>query len=143
MKNKTRVFLDTNIFQDVLGRRVGAMSSLGLIDLVQNKKVYGYYSAITIPILYYLSRKLNNRRMLITYLVEGFSIVDLTKDMIEKVLFNPVLEDLEDGLQHLAAKQSKANYLITRNARDFSIKDIKVVTPEEFLATLRQPILFL
>jgi predicted nucleic acid-binding protein len=41
--------------------------------------------------------------------------------------------DFEDALQTQCAKKIKAEYIITRNKKDFMDRSIKVVTPEEFL----------
>ena len=41
-------------------------------------------------------------------------------------------KDFEDALQYYSAKSVKADYIITRNTKDFSYSDIKVLTPREF-----------
>lgn len=38
----------------------------------------------------------------------------------------------EDALQYNSAKSVKADYIITRNTKDFTYSDIKVLTPREF-----------
>ena len=41
--------------------------------------------------------------------------------------------DMEDCTQYYAAKREKADYIITRNTKDFSLSEIPVFTPDEFL----------
>ncbi len=43
------------------------------------------------------------------------------------------LPDFEDNIQLFSAQQVSANYIITRNKRDFAQADISVVSPDEFL----------
>ena len=42
--------------------------------------------------------------------------------------------DLEDCLQDECAVDSKAEYIITRNTKDFSNSKVKAVEPSEFLS---------
>ena len=43
-------------------------------------------------------------------------------------------KDFEDALQYFAAKQANADYIITRNKKDFGFSDIPVLEPGEFLS---------
>ena len=42
-------------------------------------------------------------------------------------------KDFEDALQYFAAKQANADYIITRNKKDFGFPNIPVFEPSEFL----------
>ncbi len=44
--------------------------------------------------------------------------------------------NFEDALQYYSAKSVKADYIITRNTKDFTYSDIKVLTPREFNLSL-------
>lgn len=138
MKNTgKRALLDVNVFQDAISGRPGAEIALAIIKHIRQKKFEGYVAAASIPILWYINRYDPNRREKIRKLLTGFTIVPVGALMIKVVLQKEILGDLEDELQYLAARQSKAKYLITRNVRDFPVKDIAAVTPEEFLERLR------
>lgn len=41
--------------------------------------------------------------------------------------------DMEDCTQYYAARREKADYIITRNVKDFSQSDIPVFLPNDFL----------
>lgn len=41
--------------------------------------------------------------------------------------------EIEDAVQYYAALQAKADYIISRNKKDFSFSEIEVLTPHEFL----------
>lgn len=51
---------DINIFEDVIRKRDGWVASLEVLNRVRNKKVNGFVSALTVPVLYFL-RKLPDR----------------------------------------------------------------------------------
>ena len=42
-------------------------------------------------------------------------------------------EDFEDAMQYKCAEKAKADYIVTRNIKDFKTASIKVGTPEDFL----------
>ena len=48
-------------------------------------------------------------------------------------LDNANFKDFEDCLQDECAAAVHADYIITRNAKDFMYSRVKAVTPEEFL----------
>lgn len=131
-----KLLLDTNILQDILTNRPGANASLGLIKLAKEKTINLSISALSIPILWYLNRKLINQRPRIRNLTKFLSIIPLTEQMVKRTLAAPIFGDLEDELQYLAAKTAGAKFLITRNTRDFPVQDIDVMTPEQFIANL-------
>jgi predicted nucleic acid-binding protein len=41
--------------------------------------------------------------------------------------------DFEDAVQYECAKSIGADYLVTRNIRDFTVSKDKAITPKEFL----------
>ena len=41
--------------------------------------------------------------------------------------------DFEDAVQYYAARQADADYIITRNKKDFSFSEIEVLTSEEYV----------
>jgi predicted nucleic acid-binding protein len=45
------------------------------------------------------------------------------------------MDDFEDALIFVVAEKANADFLITRNTRDFSKSTITVMTPEEFLTS--------
>jgi len=45
-----------------------------------------------------------------------------------------VWRDVEDAVQAVTAAQCRADYLVTRNPRDFRQSLVPVITPSEFLA---------
>lgn len=134
-----RIFLDTNIFLDVLSQRTGWPGSLQILDLIEKGKLKGFYSVMTIPIIWYLQKPAAGSRQKISEIVKRCQAVSLTSEMIEQVLKDKIFGDIEDELQYLSAKKANCQYLITRNLTDFKkAEGLKVLPPEELLSIIKE-----
>ena len=139
MKNIT-VLIDTNIFIDVLQDRIPFTdNSQAVIGLVTQKKVKGAVAAHSITNLWYILRKTHSdeeRRNYLLSLFEIFDVVSIDKNRLVAALENSNFKDFEDCLQDECACAINADYIITRNAKDFESSMVKALTPEEFLENL-------
>jgi predicted nucleic acid-binding protein len=132
-----KIFIDVNLFMDVLEKREKWKQSFAVIKSVLDGKNQGYISALTPTIIYFLRRRVRSEKQArrdVKDAVEGFKIVGLTKELIESALKEERIEDFEDAIQSHSAK-NRVKILITRNKADFKkVKDeIEALTPEEFL----------
>jgi len=133
------ILVDVNIFMDALERRDGWTNSLEVINRVKRKEVKGFISALSIPILYFLRSRYvgdTQSRSDIKDLITDFEICALTEDILDKS-FEGEISDFEDGIQFYSAKEKEAEIIVTRNKKDFipMEKEIRILTPEEFIAT--------
>ena len=139
MKNIT-VLIDTNIFIDVLQDRIPFTdNSQAVIGLVTQKKIKGAVAARSITNLWYILRKTHSdeeRRNYLLSLFELFDVVSIDKNRLVAALENSNFKDFEDCLQDECAYAINADYIITRNAKDFESSMVKALTPEEFLENL-------
>lgn len=139
MKNIT-VLIDTNIFIDVLQDRIPFTdNSQAVIGLVTQKKIKGAVAAHSIINLWYILRKTHSdeeRRNYILSLFEIFDVISIDKNRLVAALENSNFKDFEDCLQDECACAINADYIITRNAKDFESSMVKALTPEEFLENL-------
>ena len=139
MKNIT-VLIDTNIFIDVLQDRIPFTdNSQAVIGLVTQKKIKGAVAAHSITNLWYILRKTysdEERRNYLLSLFEIFDVVSTDKNRLVAALENSNFKDFEDCLQDECAYAINADYIITRNAKDFESSMVKALTPEEFLENL-------
>ena len=128
------ILVDVNIFIDVLSGRGGFESSIKIIDSVRNGKIQGRISALTIPILWFLLSKTEKAKDKVKNIVDGFEIIPLTKEIIQKS-FESDMEDFEDAIQFHSALEDGCDAIITRNKKDFEgCEGIEILTPEEFLS---------
>ncbi len=139
MKNIT-VLIDTNIFIDVLQDRIPFTdNSQAVIGLVTQKKIKGAVAAHSITNLWYILRKTHSdeeRRNYLLSLFEIFDVVSIDKNRLVAALENSNFKDFEDCLQDECAYAINADYIITRDAKDFESSMVKALTPEEFLENL-------
>ena len=139
MKNIT-VLIDTNIFIDVLQDSIPFTdNSQAVIGLVTQKKIKGAVAAHSITNLWYILRKTHSdeeRRNYLLSLFEIFDVVSIDKNRLVAALENSNFKDFEDCLQDECAYAINADYIITRDAKDFESSMVKALTPEEFLENL-------
>ena len=64
-------------------------------------------------------------------------ICELDKFVIEKGL-NSDFSDFEDSLQYFSALRTECDIIITRNGKDFKKSQIPVMTPDEFLNSIKE-----
>lgn len=135
-----RLFLDINVILDVLAKREPWFEdSAAVLSLLEADDFEGIAPAHSITTLFYLASKhLGHRRATarLLDLLKLISVAPVDQDTILKALALG-WSDFEDALQLLCATTAAADYLVTRNPRDFASDSIAVVTPAELLVTLR------
>ena len=137
MPGKLAVLVDLNVLLDVLQKREPFFeASAQVLGLIESGKVKGAIASHSIPTLFYLIRKDKSSadaRAIITSLTQFLEIATVDQRTIEQAL-NLEYPDFEDAVQMMAALQCKADYLITRNGKDYTPPLIPVLQPIEFVA---------
>lgn len=133
--------IDTNVILDVLcAREPFVDDSERVLNLCETNSVDGCLSALSVPNLIYIMRKELNPKSIsnvIDTLEMMLTIVDL-KAADLKLAAALQWKDFEDALQHVTARRIKADYIITRNTKDFNESSVKVITPSEFLVLIAE-----
>lgn len=135
-----KLLIDTNVVLDVLcNRKDFVENSSKVFKLCETKKFDGYLSAISVPNIAYILRKelsIEKLKSIIVKLNIIFSIIELKpNDLILATDLD--FKDYEDALQSVCAKRIKADFIITRNTKDFKNSQVKAITPEHFLDRLK------
>ena len=133
------LLIDTNIVLDVLLNRPEFVKDSSMIwKLCETEQAKGYISTLTYANMMYIMRK------------------QLTPDQIEDVYrklnlifefadFSPAVLDravsmkwkvFEDAVQSATAEHIHADYIITRNLKDFTKSKVMAFTPSELLARI-------
>lgn len=129
----TKIFIDVNILQDILGRRKNWFNSLAIINLVKQERIKASISTLSVAILWFLNSKAKGIKNQIHLLTNFIDLVNLDAIIIKKALQDKKFRDFEDAIQYFSAKQNKCKIIITRNKKDFPVKDVQILSPEEFL----------
>ncbi len=127
-----KILADTNIILDVLCKRPGLYEdSAKLFKLCENGRISGVVSALSIPNIVYIMRKeldAEKIKEVLGYLSLIFSISDLkSSDLIKAASMN--FKDYEDAIQSACALRIKADYIVTRNLKDFTKSKVMAVNP--------------
>lgn len=132
-----KVLIDTNIILDVLCKRENLYeSSADIMRLCEIGKIEGIVSALSIAnIIYVLRKKLNREEVckIVDLLSIIFTIADL-KQIDLKNATKSQYSDYEDEIQIATAIRTKADFIITRNIKDFKNSPIKALPPETFIS---------
>jgi predicted nucleic acid-binding protein len=117
------VFFDINVLLDVLAKReLFHEDSAGIWTLAEQDKIHGLASALSFSNIYYIVRRLKDRR---------------TAERAMRVLrntFDAGMKDSEDAIQYFSALRAESACLVSRNPDHFPRSPLPIVTPAEFLA---------
>jgi predicted nucleic acid-binding protein len=138
MPSKPTVLIDLNILLDVLQKREPFYeTSARLLALIETGKIKGYIASHSITTLFYLitkDRSTAEARAIITNLLQFMKVAAVDQSTIEQAL-NLDYPDYEDAVHMISAVQCKADYLITRNCKDYQPSLLSVLQPVDFLST--------
>ena len=134
-----KILIDTNIIVDVLADREGfAEPASRLFKLCEIGRIQGCIYALSIANIAYILRKELDRGQIaevIAKLDSIFTIADMKAEDLKKAAVLP-MDDYEDALQSVCASRLKADYIVTRNLKDFKNSKVPAVAPSEFLDRL-------
>jgi len=137
---KDRIFLDTNVVLDLLGEREPYYNSAAKIATLADKgEIDLIVSALTYSTVYYLLSRVEDKK-LVKEKLRKFKVIAETSDLTDKIVdkgLSSKFSDFEDSLQYYCAIKMDCKILITRNSKDFKESEIPVLTPDEYLNSLR------
>lgn len=132
-----KILIDTNVILDVLiDRKEFVEDAVKVLKLCEIKRVEGYVSAMTFPNLVYIMRK-QLKREEVKEVVERLCLLLFVAELqAEDIRRAAALEiaDYEDALQCAQAMRIKADFIITRNIKDFKNSAVPALTPGAFLS---------
>ena len=139
MAQKIRVLFDLNIILDVLQQREPFYEiSAQLLAYAETGRIKGFIEPHSLTTLFYLIEKDQSSahaKVTITSLLQVLDVASIDQSTIEQALSLPY-RDFEDAVQMMAAVQCKAEYLVTRNVKDFQPAPLSVIQPSELLALI-------
>ena len=137
-----RILIDTNILLDyLLDREPFAETARHILALCETKKVHGCIAAHSVINIFYILRgkfSVAQRKEVLYTLCKAMFVVDIESSKIFAALENQSFNDIEDYLQAKCAASYHADYILSRNCKDFAGSTIPAIEPDEFLALFGQ-----
>ncbi len=133
------ILLDTDVLLDVaLDRAPHAVASSALLDLLERRPRMAFVAWHTVANFSYLVRPTRGARDARDFLLDltGFVTVAPTDTDDLRYAASLPLADLEDAMQVAAARACGAQYIATRNVKDFRKSPVPAKTPKELLEEL-------
>ena len=101
-------------------------------------KIQGFIASHSLTTLFYLIQKEQSAahaKVTITNLLQILKFAVVDQSTIEQAL-SLSYKDFENAVQSMAAVQCKADYLVTRNVKDFQPAPLSVIQPSELLVII-------
>lgn len=133
----SRVLIDTNVLLDYLLEREPFFEDAKKVILSCTEgNIKGCIAAHSISNIFFILRKdytAKERREILSDLCTIFDVEGIDKSKLLAGLANEEFLDFEDCLQMECAKSYGAEYIVTRNVSDYSVSEIKAISPGEYL----------
>lgn len=130
------LLIDANIVLDVLQNRESFVKESAMIwKLCETEQAKGYISTLSFAnIMYILRKELTSDKIEEVYhkLCLIFEFADFSSSILSKAV-EMNWKDFADAVQSATAEQIHADYIITRNVRDFTRSKVVAFTPTELL----------
>lgn len=131
------MLIDTNVILDnLLERAPDTEYADRIFDLCSSERLKGYVASHSILNAYYIMRKHfpdEERRRALLDICKMVLIVGTDERMIVDALKYDDFRDFEDCVVAKCAESCNADYIITRNVKDFANSSVKAITPDDFL----------
>lgn len=134
-----KLLIDANILLDVLQNREPHVQASSVVwKLCETEKAKGYVSALTFANLVYIMRKELDPKKIEETLKALSLIFEFADFNVSDLTHAAELEwdDFEDVVQSVTAERVHADYIITRNVRDFAKSKVVAFTPSELIARI-------
>jgi len=136
-----KVFFDTNIMIDVIGRREEFCEpSMRIMSLAERGLIGVYVSALSYATASFILGKYNKDMDIFNEFSKFMKITTATlvdSTTVEQSVKSE-FKDFEDAMQYFSAMNENVDYIITRNKKDFEASAIPVFEPQEFVDMIRR-----
>ncbi len=131
-----KVLIDTNVILDVLCSRAEFLEASSRVwKYCEINKLSGVISALSVPNIVYILRKEldpDKTKEIIDRILLIFDVAELKAEDLRKAA-EMKTSDYEDAIQMCCADRINADFIVTRNIRDFVSSPVPAVKPSELL----------
>lgn len=130
------LLIDTNVLIDNINARSEFYADADKIfEFCSRDENEGYVAFHSLPNVWYVLRKKDDaeRRRMLKEVCTILTVTGTSHDMVVDAIERDNFKDFEDCLQDKCALTVGADYIITRNVKDFANADTKVIAPADFV----------
>ena len=132
-----KILIDTNVILDLISVREPFVNdSRKIVELCTDQQIEGFIAAHSVMNMFYILRHelpLQDRRKVLLGFCKLLTVVGIDEKKIISALENENFSDVEDCLQTECAKSCGAQYIVTRNIKDYQNSTVPAITPDELL----------
>jgi predicted nucleic acid-binding protein len=132
------LLFDTNVILDIIeSREPFFQSSLMAVKQAAIAQYKCLFSASSVKDIFYLvKRHTGNVKMAATAIAQLSTLVDICDTSASDIQNALTLKmaDFEDAVLASTALRENTDYIITRNAKDFSNSPVPVISPDDFIS---------
>lgn len=133
------LLIDTNVVLDViLMRHPWTSEAVQVLDTISRGAARGFIAAHAVTTIYYIVEKERGRATAVTAVgdvLQLLTVVPIGAPEFQRALAMG-LPDFEDSVQAASCLVAGADYLVTRNAKDFKDAPVQTRLPGEILGLL-------
>ena len=131
-----KVLIDTNVILDVLLKRESHFEFSASVLKLCGMQVTGFIAANQTTDIFYLLRRggkdAKSAKDIVKMLIDNVKVLDISAADVQNAIADEAL-DYEDSLLACCAERHKADYIITRNEKDFNFSQVPALSPQTFL----------
>jgi predicted nucleic acid-binding protein len=136
-----KAFVDSDVILDLAtGREPFIEHSKAVLSIIESGYAIGLISSNSVTNIHYVLRKLSSSskaKDFLKTLLQYVSAVPVDHGAIMQALESEFY-DFEDGVQHFCALKNQCDFIITRNGKHYTMSEVKVLEPKEFVALYQQ-----
>lgn len=110
-----------------------------VIRICADEQIQGYIAFHSLPNIFYILRKSyseNDRREMLKKLCFVLHVTGASHEKVCDAIECKEFSDFEDCLQYECAREISADYIVTRNVKDFQHSNVKAITPKELMENI-------
>lgn len=131
-----KILIDTNVLLDFLACRQPFFESADrIVNFCKDGYVFGAMAAHSVPNIFYILRKYrtpSETRAMLRWLCSLIVVIGIDAEKISHALDDMDFTDFEDCLQAECAYSFQADFIVTRDKKDFRDSAIPFIAPDSF-----------
>jgi hypothetical protein len=129
-----KILLDCDVLLDqLLQRQPFLVNAARVFNACETGEIRGAIAWHTLSNAYYLA---NDNKKSLAFFEDSLSFIEVIGGDTELALaaIRSGFTDFEDALQSVCAQKFGADFIVTRNVKDYRLSKVKAILPKEFVA---------